>query len=159
EDGAALTWAGTTLDVLRQRAGDGAFGFRERFARDWTPAPGPAGDRENPNAPLHPLGAMTALAQASGSAAPAATLPQPLSLVINAVHPRHRCAWEDFDHTWGPERRWRRPTAVSYGHGVEAAWLALRAADVLGAEREPLRQPVLGLIDHALAYGFDHARG
>jgi mannose/cellobiose epimerase-like protein (N-acyl-D-glucosamine 2-epimerase family) len=60
---------------------------------------------------------------------------------------------------WRPEAHWRRRTSISYGHGVEAAWLALRAVDVLGEDREPLREPILGLIDHALAYGFDHTRG
>jgi mannose/cellobiose epimerase-like protein (N-acyl-D-glucosamine 2-epimerase family) len=159
-DPSALTWAETTLEILRRRAGDGHLGFREQFARDWTPLPGAAGTRKTLNAHLHLLEAMTTLVEASRNPAHAAEVRQLLDIILTrAIHPRQRCAREYFDWAWRPEPHWKRRTSISYGHGVEAAWLALRAVDVLGEDREPLRQPVLGLIDHALAYGFDHARG
>jgi mannose/cellobiose epimerase-like protein (N-acyl-D-glucosamine 2-epimerase family) len=48
------------------------------------------------------------------------------------------------------------PRRVSYGHGVE---LAGRAVDVLGDPAQPVRAVALGLVDHALRYGFDFRRG
>jgi mannobiose 2-epimerase len=56
-------------------------------------------------------------------------------------------------------RLWRRPITVSYGHGVEMAWLVHRALDTLGDGPSSRPPQLLALIDHALRFGFDRERG
>jgi mannobiose 2-epimerase len=46
-----------------------------------------------------------------------------------------------------------------YGHEVEFAYLLLDAMDALGRPRESIRPVVLGLIDHAMKFGFDPTLG
>ena len=48
---------------------------------------------------------------------------------------------------------------MNYGHNVELAWLVQHAIEVLGDPPEQVRSDVLGLIDHALDFGFDHRHG
>jgi mannobiose 2-epimerase len=74
------------------------------------------------------------------------------------VHQQHFYAIDDLlENDW----RWRTasPLRISYGHNVELAWLVQHAIEVLGDPPERVRSHVLGLIDHALSFGFDHRRG
>ena len=155
----ARDWAINTLDILSERAGDGALGFREEFDQHWQPACGRAGGGKTVNVHLHLLEALTRLFQATGDGHHAAQLRCLIDLVLSrGVHPRHFYAIDDL-----LESDWRWPTAsplrTSYGHNAELAWLVLHAIDVLGDPPESVRRHVLGLIDHALDFGFDHRRG
>ncbi len=155
----ALTWAGRVFDLLVEKAADGPFGFREEFARDWMPAPGPAGQRKTVNTHLHIMEALMTLIEASRQQTHAAALAQIVEVLLQrAIHPRDCYAWDAFDRTWQPETI-VRPPRISYGHEVELAWMLFDATDILGQPREAVRDLLLGLIDHALAYGFDHVRG
>jgi mannobiose 2-epimerase len=134
-------------------------GFREVLARDWTPLAG-AGDRKTTNGHMHVIEAFTRLAQATGQARHRAALARVVDLLrTKALHPRNHYAHDRMDRAWRPETLAAGRTITSYGHNVELAWLWLDALAVLGEAREPHRPALLGLVDHALHYGFDWARG
>jgi mannobiose 2-epimerase len=157
----ASDWARRALDVLVERAEDGEHGFFEEFDAAWRPVAGPAGRGKSVNVHLHLLEAFTPLAELTGDVQHAVRLRTMLRLVLErGIDVRHHFAINELlerDWYWRPS--WRRPIRVSYGHGAELAWLAGLAVDVLGDEPEQIRHRALGLIDHALRYGFDHRRG
>ena len=155
----ARNWAINTFDVLIERAGDGTFGFREKFDEYWLPTPGRTGSGKTVNTHLHLIEALTRLFQATGEERHATQLRCLIDLVLSrGVHRRHFYAIDDLlESDW----RWKTtsPFRMSYGHNVELAWLVQHAIDVLGDPPERVRSHVLGLIDHALDFGFDHRRG
>jgi mannobiose 2-epimerase len=155
----ARNWAINAFDVLTDRASDGPFGFREIFDERWVPKPGRIGSGKTVNTHLHLLEALTRLFQATGDARHATQLRRLIELVLSrGVHRQHFYAIDDLlenDWSW----RARSPLRMSYGHNVELAWLVQHAVDVLGDPPERIRSDVLGLIDHALEFGFDHRRG
>ncbi len=159
-DPRALAWAERTFDLLIAHAADGDLGFREEFVRDWTPAPPPLGERKTLDTHLHLLEMLIALAGTTKREAHAAALTRVLDILLRrVVHGRDRYAADLFDRSWRPSDDWRHRRRVNYGHDAELAWLALEAVDLLGRPRIEIRDRVLGLIDHALAYGFDRTRG
>jgi mannose/cellobiose epimerase-like protein (N-acyl-D-glucosamine 2-epimerase family) len=155
----ARNWANNTFDVLIERAGDSPFGFREKFDAHWLPTPGPAGSGKTVNVHLHLMEALTRLFQATGEERHAAQLRRLIDLILSrGVHRRHFYAIDDLlENDW----RWMTasPFRMSYGHNVELAWLVQHAIEVLGDPPEQVRSDVLGLIDHALDFGFDHRHG
>lgn len=157
----ALEWAVRTLDVLVEKAGDGELGFRNESAGDWSPLPGPAGEIKTLNVHLHVVEALTTLVEASGEPSHARHLRAILHLVLaRGVDPRHHHAIDEpLDRHWRRPLIWRAPRRVSYGHGVELAWLAGRAVEVLGDPPQPVHAVALRLVDHALRHGFDTRRG
>jgi mannose/cellobiose epimerase-like protein (N-acyl-D-glucosamine 2-epimerase family) len=152
-DEAALAAASAVFDLLHERAGDGPAGFRERFTRDWTPAPDPSGEQKTLLAHVHLMTAFTLLAGATGASAHGAASEKVLTLLQTL-----RRWTSTFDRSWRPLDLGFGPTVTSYGLNVEAAWLMLDAADAVGT-RDRVREAALASIDHALAYGFDRRRG
>jgi mannose/cellobiose epimerase-like protein (N-acyl-D-glucosamine 2-epimerase family) len=152
-DEAALAKASAVFDLLHQRASDGPVGFRERFTRDWTPAPDPSGERKTLLAHLHLMTAFTLLAGATGASAHAAAAEKVLTLLLTL-----RRGTDTFDRSWRPLDLGFGRTVTSYGLNVEAAWLMLDTADAVGT-RDRVCETALSPIDHALAYGFDRWRG
>jgi len=151
-DEAALATASALFDLLHSRAGDGSLGFRERFTRDWTPAPDSSGERKTLLAHLHLMTAFTLLAGATGASAHTAAAEKILALL-----PTLRRGMT-FDRSWQPLDLGFGRSVTSYGLNVEAAWLMLDAADAVGTS-DRIRETALAAIDHALAYGFDWRRG
>ena len=155
----ARNWANNTFDVLIERAGDSPFGFREKFDAHWLPTPGPAGSGKTVNVHLHLMEALTRLFQATGEERHAAQLRRLIDLILSrGVHRQHFYAIDDLlENDW----RWKTasPFRMNYGHNVELAWLVQHAIEVLGDPPEQVRSDVLGLIDHALDFGFDHRHG
>jgi mannose/cellobiose epimerase-like protein (N-acyl-D-glucosamine 2-epimerase family) len=160
-DPGALGWAETVFDVLYEKADDGELGVREEFARDWTVSPANGRERKTVNTHLHLLEGLTTLAKASGKGRHAAALRKTLKVLLaKGLHLRDRCALDcPFDRAWRLRSRLERKIVTSYGHNVELAWLILEAVDTLGEPRATVREIVLGLIDHALTYGFDRTHG
>jgi len=161
----ALHWAEKTYDLIKQKAGDGALGFREDFDREWRPLPGslsvigvPSGKTLNTH--MHMMEALTALAEASRSTYYKVELERVTDLLVRkAINLRYGCAMEPFDRNWNPTRDGKGRISTFYGHNVELASLFLDAYAVLGRPRENLRTTFFGLIDNAIKYGFDSRQG
>jgi mannobiose 2-epimerase len=156
----ALSHALQLFDLLEAHAFDRAEGgFFEGCTRDWVVLPGARlSDREPPapkttNTLLHVLEATTELMRCA---------PRPL------VATRLRELVEIFlDRLWQPAQRgyglffardWRSLTPqVSPGHDIEAAWLLVRAAEVLGDAGllRRVRERSLEVADGVLAQGLN----
>lgn len=162
----ALEWAGRVFDVLMARAADGDRGFIEDFdGGDW-----PALNAEQMNLgdqtrvktiDMHTnvLEGMMYLARASSKPAHRAALERLAALIREkGVDNRDWHTVTVFDYDWNPLADAEGRMTTSYGINVELAWILLDAADVLGRAGD-YDIPALGLIDHALLYGFDHERG
>jgi mannobiose 2-epimerase len=158
----ARDWAVRTWDVLCADAGDGELGFYEDLQADQRTGPRQGKIFKSLNDHLHVMEALTTLAEATGAPAHAAALRAVTELILErGIASRHQHAIDDpLDRTWRRRVTWRQPFRVSYGHGVELAWLAERAlVGVLGESPTPVRARLLPLIDHALDNGFDRRRG
>ncbi len=158
-DADALAWAVRTFDLLRERASDGVLGFHESL--DGSPAWLTAGSvtDKTVNTHLHLLEAFMALARATGRPEHRAACDALLTLLLaKAIDAGFHCTTDPFDREWRPRLPGARMLA-SYGHGAELAWLCLDAIAALGRPREPGWGAAFGLVDHALAYGFDWAHG
>jgi mannose/cellobiose epimerase-like protein (N-acyl-D-glucosamine 2-epimerase family) len=159
------TWAreraADAFDVLIRHADDGAWGYRERFDAAWRPLATPDGHGKTVNVHLHLIEALTTLLILTGHPRHADRLRAVLRLVLDrGVDHRDGFSINDrLSREWQWQPSWRHPIGVSYGHAVELAWLSKQALDALGDPDDEVRPVALGLIDHALRYGFDHGRG
>ena len=163
----ALTWANRVFDLLIEKAGDREFGFIEDFdEKQW-----PVLNSEQMNLgdshriktiDMHTniMEGFTYLFRASEDSKHLGALQNVFHLIVNkGIHPEHRCGITAFDYDWNPVPDVNGRWTTSYGLNVELAWLLLEAVDLLNFSREAYRTPILGLIDHALSYGFDRERG
>jgi mannose/cellobiose epimerase-like protein (N-acyl-D-glucosamine 2-epimerase family) len=164
-DKSALVWADRVVELIQEKASDGELGFFEEFTRDWKPAWSRTRYRKTLCTHLAFLESFTNLARATGNPKHRDAVDKLLHLLLTkTIHKQYGCALEDFDRHWRPRRSWQRKTQplgfrTSYGHNVKLAWLILEAADTVGISRDKFQKPVLGLIDHALRFGFDATRG
>lgn len=166
-DREALTWAGRVADVLMEQAADRDMGFIEDFdGAAWhvlNAEQMKLGSQQGiKTIDMHTniLEGFTYLVRVSGETRYRAVLRRVLELICSkGIHPEYGCTITAFDADWNPVADASGRMTTSYGLNVELAWLLLDALDVLGECREPYRPVVLGLIDHALAYGFDQDRG
>ena len=163
----ALDWAGRVFDLLLAKAADGDRGFVEDFdGADW-----PALNSEQMNLgsqskiktiDMHTnvMEGMMYLARASGCPRHKKALQKIVDLIwARGIHKEYGCSVTVFDYDWNPLADAGGRMTTSYGLNVEMAWIILESADVLGVPRETYRGAVLGLIDHALEFGFDDERG
>ncbi|MBI2431849.1 MAG: AGE family epimerase/isomerase [Candidatus Hydrogenedentes bacterium] len=164
---AARAWAERVFDLLMEQAADGDLGFVEDFdGGDWPALNsdqmnlGTGGDLKTIDMHTNMLEGLMYLAGVTQAPKHRAALRNLLRLIVaRGIHPEYGCTITAFDREWRPAPDARGEMTTSYGINVELAWIILAAADVLGEPRERYREVVLGLIDHALAYGFDHMRG
>ena len=163
----ALDGANRIFDLLLTKAADRDRGFVEDFdGGDW-----PALNAEQMNLgartgiktiDMHAnlLEGMLYLAAASGEMKHKKALRNLLDLICDkGIHPTHRCTITAFDADWRPVADARGQMTTSYGLNVELAWFIWDAAALLHAPEEPYHRTALGLVDHALAFGFDRERG
>jgi mannobiose 2-epimerase len=163
----ALDWAGRVFDLLVSKAADGGRGFIEDFdGRDW-----PALNSEQMNLgsqskvktiDMHTnvMEGMMYLARASGCPRHMKALHEIVDLVCaRGIHKEYGCSITVFDYDWNPLADAAGRMTTSYGLNVEMAWIVFESADALRAARETYRDAAMGLIDHALAFGFDEERG
>jgi len=152
-DDMALRRAVEVFDLLRERAADGEAGYVEMLTRAWEPKPGP----KTLDTHMHLMEAFTVLAEASGRREHRDELRRLVKLLLSrAVHPVFECGLSKLTVDPG---RVTESARTSYGHNVEFAWLLLDALAVLGEPPGHYDTFVLGMIDHALAYGCDPERG
>lgn len=165
--GDALAWACRVFEVLQEQAADRDQGYIEDFdAGNW-----PALNAEQMNLgaqckiktiDMHAnmLEGMMYLARASGEARHKVALRQLLNLICECgIHPEHGCTITAFDADWRPVADGAGRMTTSYGLNVELAWFIWETAALLNEPGEQYHRTALGLIDHALAFGFDHERG
>jgi mannose/cellobiose epimerase-like protein (N-acyl-D-glucosamine 2-epimerase family) len=163
----ALEWGNRVFEVLAEKALDGELGFREEFdGGKW-----PVLNSEQMNLGARPdiktidmhtnlLEGLTYLSRASADPRHINALQKVFHLIIErGLHPEQRCGITAFDYDWNPVPDIDGKWTTSYGLNAELAWLLLAAVDLLRYSREAYRGPILGLIDHALRYGFDRERG
>jgi mannobiose 2-epimerase len=163
----ALEWANRIFDVLLQRAIDREYGFREDFDdKDWPVLNSEQmnlGDRHDiKTIDMHTnvMEGLIYLYKASADPKHLEALKNIFHLVVaKGIHPDHGCGITAFDYDWNPVPDVNGQWTTSYGLNAEMAWLLLAAVDLLHYSRESYRRVILGLIDHALSYGFDQERG
>ncbi len=163
----ALAWADRIFDLLLTKAADRDMGFVEDFdAGDWPVLNADQmhldDQRDIKTIDMHTniLEGMMYLAGASGLDKHKNALRAVLDLICDkGIHPEHGCTITAFDADWRPVGDARGRMTTSYGLNVELAWIIWDAAAVLHEQRQIYHQTALGLIDHAIAFGFDHERG
>jgi mannobiose 2-epimerase len=163
----ALEWGERIFSVLMDRARDREYGFREEFGEGGWPVLNSEqmnlGDRQDiKTIDMHTniLEGLLYLGRASRDPRHLRELEAVFRLILSrGLHPEHRCGITAFDLDWNPvpdaDGRW----TTSYGLNAEMAWLLMEAAGLLGQAPDTWRPAVLGLVDHALEWGFDHERG
>ncbi len=164
-DKTALDKAMELYQVLQKRAHDlKNGGWFEHFQRDWTPILDPkapvmveVGGCKSANTHLHLMEALTELYDATRDSAVKESLAEALKINMTWFYPP-----DPAKSAFHRQPDWQPVTApssagLSYGHNVEFAWLMIRAEKVLG--REPSWRHFNAHLEHALKYGYDHARG
>ncbi len=138
-------------------------GYIEAFSRDWVPlddvrlSEKDADERKSMNTHLHVLEAYTTLYGIWPDPWLRERLEALLTLFLEVIiDPASGHLHLFFDEDWTP-----RSAIVSYGHDIEASWLLLEAADVLGMApvRERVRTAALRMARVTLAEGLDDDGG
>ncbi len=158
-DAEALAWAVRLFEVVQRRAGEGEAGWREYLRRDWSPEWRPRRYRTS-NLHMHLLEAVTVLYQATRREEHRRALALLMEIMLRrTLHPSG-CVLERFSLDW------RRPrfsvdfqVTTSYGHGAELAHLLDAAGRTLGWAEADYVPAAVRLVNHALVFGFDAARG
>ncbi|MCL4692730.1 MAG: AGE family epimerase/isomerase [Candidatus Hydrogenedentes bacterium] len=162
-----LEWVNRVFDVVHSQATDRDLGYIEDFDdQNWPPLNadqmhlGDQAQIKTVDMHTNMMECLMYLAGATRDPKHLDALRRVTHLVRDrGIHPEHRCSITAFDYDWNPAGDARGVMTTSYGINVEMAWLLLAAADVLEESREDYRPAVLGLIDHALDFGFDCERG
>ncbi len=160
-------WVNRVFDVVQTKAADRDMGYIEDFDdKDW-----PALNADQMHLGAQPkiktvdmhtnmMECLVYLAGATRDPKHLAALRNVTQLIRDkGIHAEHGCSITAFDYDWNPVSDAHGVMTTSYGLNVEMAWLLLAAADVLGEPRDDYRDAALGLIDHALKFGFDRDRG
>ncbi|MFW6352789.1 MAG: AGE family epimerase/isomerase [Verrucomicrobiota bacterium] len=156
----ALELAKATFRLLELEARDPRHGgYREAFARDWSPiedmrlSPIDLNAPKSQNTHLHLMEAFTALLRVWPDAEVKAAQAELLEVMLTRIlddSGRHLGLF--FTDDW---QRWN--DTVSYGHDIEAAWLLHEAATVLGepAIHERIRQVTVNIAAETLRLAID----
>jgi mannobiose 2-epimerase len=164
-DKTALRQAMDLYQVLQQHSHDAKNGgWIEHFEPDWTPMLERTPDAivevagmKSANTHLHLMEALTELFEASHDRAVRKSLEEALKVNQTWFYPLDPAKSAFHRHLgWAPATE-PSSAGLSYGHNVEFAWLMLRAQKFLGAR--PSWDHFGAHLDHALKYGYDHARG
>lgn len=164
-DRTALERAMELYRVLQEHAHDARNGgWIEHFQPDWTPLAKHSPEAivevagyKSGNTHLHLMEALSELYEATRDPAVKQSLEEALRLNATYFYPQavgQSCFHRQAD--WKPVTD-AASAGVSYGHNVEFAWLMVRAQRVLG--QAPAWDHFGAELDHALKYGYDHARG
>ncbi len=163
----ALEWGNRVFEVLADKAADGDVGFREEFDDGQWPVLnseqmnlGERHDIKTIDMHTNILEGFSYLSRASADPRHLEALRKVFQLIVaRGIHPEQRCGITAFDCDWHPVPDASGKWTTSYGLNAELAWLLLAAVDLLHYSRDSYRGVILGLIDHALRFGFDQDRG
>jgi len=155
-DSPAIELAMDLMQLVEEHAHDPSEGgYFEGCTRRWQVLPGARLSEREPAAPkstntsLHVLEAYTELLRTRPSERLSGRLRELIDIFLTRLWlPRQQCFGLFFD------RQWRNLTPqVSWGHDIEAAWLLVRACDVLGDSdlRERAADVALQVADAVLA--------
>lgn len=178
-DPRGLEYAAKTFDALQKYCADTRYGgYREYFNQDWSPeTPGfGGGDRKTLDSHMHLMESFTVLYEASQQEIHRRKLKEIIDLIIDRMidHTRgsglnqFNLAWESvpalsLKRTWNAERFGEQPAeptqTTSYGHNTELVWLLSRALEIGGFEKEPYKDIMKQLMDHAIQNGIDWQYG
>lgn len=163
-DPASLRQAIDLYRLVEQHAADPVRGgYQEAFSREWTLLDDvrlsdvDADERRSMNTHLHLLEAYAALVRVWDDPAPRARLRALIQLFLDHIlDPDTAHLQLFFDDEWRP-----RSHVVSFGHDIEASWLLLEAADVLGddALRAAVHHACLHTAQAVLRQGVDPQGG
>ena len=163
DDSGALGYANDTFDLIETRFRDEVYGgWTENLSRDLHPLDDglPMVDRigfKSADVSIHVMEAFAELADLTGDPRVLRALGESVDIMRTRFLTDDPAGWVSFRH--GDWSLVDDPAALvhSYGHAVEHAWLSIRAEQVLG--RQPSWDYFFLLVDHAIRYGFDRARG
>jgi mannobiose 2-epimerase len=166
-EAAPLDEAKDLFGVLEAHAYDRRHGgYRELFAPDWTPIEDDRvrgywarGGTKTVNGHLHLLETLAELYRAWPDSLVAQRLGELVVINTSAVkHPRLGANITSWSPDWRPLATARNRRA-SYGHDLEATWLALDAARTLGWPDNVLRGWAEQMGGYSLEHGFDARHG
>lgn len=164
-DKGALQHAMELYQVLQKHAHDPNHGgWIEHFQRDWTPILDPGAQViveragcKSANTHLHLLESLTDLYAATKDNTVRQSLEEAVRINCTWFYPRDPGKSSFHRHLdWTPVTE-PSSAGLSYGHNVEFAWLMIRAQQILG--QRPSWDHFDAHLQHALKYGYDHARG
>jgi mannobiose 2-epimerase len=163
DDAGALGYANETFDLIETRFRDEVYGaWTENLSRDLQPLDDgtPMVDRigvKSAGVLIHVMEALAEFADLTGNPRVLRALGESVDLMRTQFLTDDPAEWVSFRN--GDWSLVDDPAALvhSYGHAVEHAWLSIRAEHVLG--RQPSWDYFFQLVDHAIQYGFDRARG
>ncbi len=160
----ALDRAVRLFQLLETQSSDAEHGgYYEAFSRDWEPLDSVRLSTEDPdekksmNTHLHVLEAYTNLYRVWGDSNLATrlrlSLKHFLAIIIDDTN-AHLIPF--FDETWK-----RRSSRISFGHDIEASWLLMEAAEVLGHDglEEKTAETAVRMADATLRNGVDQDHG
>ena len=154
-------------------------GYLEIMQENWEPErPGAyGGDRKSLDVHMHLMEALTSFLAMTGNPTHERHLREVIDLIrTRMLHPGNGLGYVQFTLDWQPlapivfATEWGRNSSqgdgrrgdvdtTSPGHNVEFAWLLLRAADVLGDDRQTYAALLRPLFEHCVAFGIDHEYG
>jgi len=163
----SLEWAIRVYDLLINEALDHDKGFREDFDNHCWPvlnadqmSLGDQTDIKTVDMHTNMLEAMLYLSTATGFNNHRQTLEYLVQLICSrGIDAVNHCSITAFDQGWNPVTDGRGQSSTSYGLNVELAWLLLKAVRLLEKNEADYHHIITGLVDHALAFGYDHDHG
>jgi mannobiose 2-epimerase len=161
-DPATLDLAKKAFAWLEEHAHDKAnLGYFENIGADGKPATsgsnsvGASGNQKSMNTSIHILEALSGLYQVWPDPLVKTRVQEMLDLCRDKIYSEPGYLTQFLSDDW---RRTSSPD--SFGHDVEAGYLLIEAADVLGQGEDPRNWTLARrLVDHAMQYGWDADRG
>jgi mannose/cellobiose epimerase-like protein (N-acyl-D-glucosamine 2-epimerase family) len=166
-DAAGLELAAKVAETLERRAHDPEFGgYREYFARDWSPLPpdtpspiGGTAAMKLMNTHLHVMEAFANYFRASRDWLTRERLDELIAIQSNAViRKQYPACTDQYLRDWTPVLD-AAAARVSYGHDVENVWLLVDALDAVGRPTGPYLDLYKGLFAYSRTHGFDEEKG
>jgi mannobiose 2-epimerase len=162
----AQSLSGRLFELIDARAHDREYGgYREAFARDWSPLPpgagtylGPPADLKSMNTHLHLMEALTAYLQAGAPPLVRTRLAELVAIQSQAVIRKEWMASTDRHHRdWTPVVD--ESARISYGHDLENIWLIVDALRALDHPTAPYHDLFRAVFESARRHGFDETAG